>query len=305
MKKNKLVRLFVFLPLLALTSCGFGLNELVFGDAYNSIYWNENYYRVWDDKIDVHGDNKITEVVSRNISRDDDLLFYSYTDNAFRICEPHSDEYSYSLNSKSDPHSYGAKHNMSSIDELFKYNVTSKLFDGRLFCGGEFEKARVQIAPVNNIGDEPNLKDGFGRLFKKELRTADYFAINFKCSVDYKTDKSLVLPAHKCSIKLKLSFFLKNETGYTQSIANITLNKVDSTHDYRAPCNTGDADRESDYMFIGFKLKSSESDSYLDITRCVGFSFQYELIEDEYVSAHNLGHAILLYEVLFPHSTWY
>lgn len=300
MKINK--NIFVLLPaLLLLSSCGFGLKEAVMGDEYNSRVWNENYYRVWDDKIDVHSENnKITEVVERDLDIDRDKVFFSYADPAFGICEPQYNEYVYTSDDIYSDVAYGINHNMSNIDSSFKYNVTSKLFDGRLFCGGRYEKARVQVAPSNNKAEEAGLKDGFGRLFKKELRTADYFAMNFKCSADYKSDKSISIPAHRSSIALRISFYLKNETGYTQSVVKYRLE-----NEHSVPANTGDGDRTNQYMFFGFKLSSSDEDHYLDITRCVGFSFQYELIEDSYVSHYDLGHSVLLYEVMFPHSTWY
>lgn len=297
MKKHLIKYIALLTPMTLLTSCGFGLKELAIGNAYNSTDWNENYYRVWDDKIDVHSENnKITDVIEKDLNKDSDLVFTSYEDNAFLLCEPNARDYVYESDLISDT-SYGRNHNMSSIDNSFKYNVTSKLFDGTLFCGGRYEKARVQVGPTNNVGEPERVKDGFGRLFKKELRTADYFAINFKCATDYKTNKSISIPRHYCSIKLKISFFLKNDHGYTQSIVKYDLDNV--------PANTGDSDRKNDYYFFGFKLKNNEGDHYLDISRCAGIAVQYDLVEDTYSSTYNLGHSIFLYEVLFPHSTWY
>lgn len=301
MKKcNKLVFL-AFAPMLLLSSCGFGLSEVVFGDAYNSVRWNDNYYRVWDAKIDVHSEhNSITKVVERELDRDTDRVFLTYDDNAFKLVEPDYDKYRYDSDVKYDdkgrPYGYGKNHNMSGIDNSFKYNITSKLFDGQCFCNRNYEKARIQVAPTNNFGEEPGLKDGFGRLFKKEMRTGSYFAMNFKCSVDYKST-TLAIPAHICKIKLHLSFYLRNETGYTQYKVNYDMDNV--------PSNTGDGIRANDYCFFGFQIHSSEDDHYIDLTRCIGMSIQYDLVEDHYSTENQLGHSMLVYEALFPHSTWY
>ncbi len=300
MKKNKF-KYFFLAPILLVTSCGYGLSEVIFDDAYNSVYWNENYYRVWDAKIDEDNpNNKITNTLTRELDKDKDFVFTSYkvddpseTD-VFAAVEPNRDNFVYDSDNLSEG-SYGKNHNMSSIDNSFKYNITSKLFDGHMFCGGGYEKVRVQVAPNNNIGDEPDAKPGFGRLFKKELRYADYFAMNFKCAVDYKT-QHVTIAKHYSSIDLKLSFYLKNDEGYTKQIVTYTIDKV--------PTNSGDTFRSTDYMFFGFKLKSNEGDEYLDLTRCAGMSIEYTFV-DEISTTYNLGHSMLVYEVLFPHSTWY
>jgi len=295
MKKLKLKYLGLIVPAILLTSCGYGLSEVVFGDAYNSVNWNENYYRVWDQSIDVHDSehNKITNTITTVLDKDNDYVFTSYNDPAFAIVEPNKDNFVYDSDVKGDK-AYGKNNNLSSIDETFKYNVTSKLFDGRMFCGGGYEKVRVQVAPKNNPNEKSGLKDGFGRLFKKELKTADYFAMNFKCCVDFKTPSEVILE-HKSEIDLKLTFYIKNSNGYTAHEVTYHLANV--------PTNTGDGNRYNDFMFFGFKLHSQQGDEKIDLARCAGMSIQYTFT-DPVSTTKNLGHSMLVYECLFPHSTW-
>ena len=62
MKNKKLLYSLFLLPTLMLTACGYGLEEIVKSDVYDSTVFVNNYYTKWDKRIDTeHKDNQIDE----------------------------------------------------------------------------------------------------------------------------------------------------------------------------------------------------------------------------------------------------
>lgn len=320
--KRSLYKIFALVMVSGLTACGYSLNELYNGDSFNSVNFADNYYSVWNDEINYkEAKNKITsthDVITLDESQDS--VFTSYTSNNFRLLENNYENYVFNIDGGSNPttegkYLYGPSNALSDIDASFKYGFISRLFDGEIYCDGNYERVRVQY-------DE----DGFGRTFTKELYSYDYFAINFKTSVEFRrvtADGETItinIPAHKCNINLLINFYLKNDTGFTRVPVTYTLNNI--------PCNPLETHDASSYVFFGFDL---HGDSLPDLSRCAGLSMEYTLLADatlnnpdynpeEPVSTTNqpgfndmngtyennpLRHAILLYEVLFPNSTWH
>ena len=284
--KNKFLLLII--PTFLLSGCGYGLKEIYPGEMYNSVLYEKNFYRDWNDDINYRASkNKISNVdeVNKVLDKNEDFVFTSYNDDTFHHVEPNADKYSYTDGYNEEKKFYGDVFKLSNIDESFKYGYTSKLFNGQMFCNGYYELARVQI-------DE----GGFGMRFSKEIGQYSYFALNFKSSLDYRRDGvSTNIPAHNSSINLIINFYLKED--------NETYKRVPVTYQIDdIPTNMSERLDYSNYTFFGFSLDK------IKIDRCVGISIEYELLSDEYITLHpNEGwkHCLLLYELFLPYSTWH
>ena len=186
---------------------------------------------------------------------------------------------------------------MTKLDDSFKYGLVSKMFDGQMFCNGDFQKSRTQVEPM-----ERGATKGFGVLFSKESNDATYMMMNFKCSVVKEDNQNLTMPGGiKSDLILHIGLYLRNDTGYTYQPLTYHIDDV--------PTNSGDdhsfppyAARKSMYKCFGFNLKN------IDTKRLIGFSLQYEKTSDTYSDAHpteETMHSIMLYEVSFPKTTWH
>lgn len=345
--KRFLYKTFLLLTVFGLTACGYSLNELYNGDSFNSINFADNYYRAWDKAIDYKKENnKITnpDVETIALNKSQDYVFTSFSDDNFRLAETNASNYVYYYDYDKNETAegllpYGPNNNLIDINSSFKYGFISRLFDGELFCDGNYERARVQLD-----------SDGFGRTFGKELHTASYFAISFKTSIEFRrvvkdsNNKEITIDiakwwngasanpnaslAHKCDINLVINFYLKNENGYERVPVSYTISDVD--------CNYSDSVMKTNYVLFGFEIGHSVA----SLERCAGISIEYTY-NDTYLDNMNanidsrnetnalaaydsafedypesrqlltngddnsIGHSILLYEVMFPHSTWH
>ena len=290
-------KLLLIAPSLLLTSCGYGLKETFNGLPYNSSVFAENYFNVWDKRINpfVEG-NKIT--VNKEdyiLDEEQDKVFLSLKDTAFRECDDKWNDYEYGYDKvepeESDKKAYGPAVAMTKLDDSFKYGVVSKMFDGQMFCNGDYQRSRTQVEPINN----EDASKGLGVLFSKETNNASYFMMNFKCSVVTETNQNL--GRSSTMLEIKINFFLKNDTGYTRVPVSYVIDDV--------PTNSSDGmptERFNNYVCFGFKLDNIETD------RLIGFSIQYDKLMDEYSKAHpeeKTLHAMMLYEVSFPYTTWH
>ncbi len=281
-------------PSLVITACGYGLKETYKGVPYNSTEFTENYYKVWDSAINPYsGENKITDKRDVHVLNDADLPFTSLSDINFRHCDDNWESYAYNYD-KYEPadgrKAYGPAVSMFNYDSSFKYGVKSKMFDGQMFCNGDYANARTQIEPINETAES-----GMGVLFSKECNDASYFMMNFKCSIVPLTRQDV---QGNSNLKITVSFILKNDTGYTYVPVSTEVNEV--------PTNSGDSleSRDKKYVCLGFSLKE------LNISRLIGFTIQYEKISDDLSSTYaiegeKIYHALMLYEVSFPYTTWH
>ena len=288
---NKKSKYLLFVPIFLLSGCGYGLKEVYPGSVYNSVDYYQNFYREWDKDINYHSDGSKVINVEQNpyqLNTDKDKVFTKFSDTNFSLNQTDSDRYSYSSDIYEPPEgklSYGQTFALSKTVQSFRYGYTSKLFNGQMFCNGNYEIARVQI-------DE----NGFGMEFSKELTNYSYFALNFKASLDYRRDgKSTNIPSHNSSVQLLINFYCKvDNTKYqripvTYEIGNVKTNSPETMDG-------------SNYVFFGFSLDN------INIERCVGFSIEYKLLEDDYIKMHpdeGWTHCLLLYELFLPGSTWH
>lgn len=325
---------------IGLTSCGYSLKELYDRNPYNNVNFVDNYYTTWDKDIDLvnNPNNKILnpDADVKNLEKNGDFVFTEFGDDNLRFLEPQYDSYSYETdleptNSTTGKTSYGQGNKLSKIDQSFRYGILSKLYDGQLFCHGQFEWVRVQI----NEG-------GFGSIFKKELYSSTYFALSFKASIEFRrvyqdddgNDVTVDIPtwyygeeggsiAHLTDIGLTVTFYLKSDNGYTRVPVHYEIQDV--------PCNPSESTDK--YILFGFKIGGKNVPS---LDRCAGISIEYTYEDDllaemnANIEAKNLAnatdswfddsptlaesrilkggalqHSLFLYEILFPHSTWH
>jgi hypothetical protein len=285
--KKKILSATALLITLLTTSCGYGLKEVYDGIPYNSPIYKENYYKVWDERS-IEGGNKsqITSTSTRALDIEKDKVFDSYDSEVFKRVEPDSRTLDYYDDFPSHDVNkigvgFGPTKRLSLLDNSFRYGVTSKLFDGQLFCHAKYELVRVQI-------DE----NGFGVIFDKETPELDYFAINLKGSIDH-TNGIYTDLTHTQNITLKVSFYCKNDLGY---------DKKTFTHDLNVIANRSDA-----YTFFGFDVNPNE------VSRVQGISIEYVQNSDnlnknyqgeDLTAVRALDKALLLYEIFLPNTTW-
>ena len=251
MKKKFLL----LLPLIALTSCGAKMNLVASSKLDHSGIWKDNYYYSFNKEL---FDKDIEEV---SLNKEKDLVFLSPFDTNFTKNAPDASSFDYYNDLYKD--SYFQKNKLGVYDQNAREGFTSKLFDGQLFCYGNYEKARVQIK-----------EEGFSSGFSKHLDSADYLYLNFKSSLDFKQHSP---KTHLSSINLNIYLFGDTNYKFSYQINNIIT-------------NDGDA-----YVFYGFSLKD------YDLKNTKEFAITYTLINDTYIDEthEDIDYALLLYELGF------
>lgn len=260
--KNKLV---FIISLFALTSCGTKFNKLGAIGMDHSTHWEDNYFTYFD--------SHLKELSNETIALDKDAnkVFTSYTDPNFIALEERAtgdNALSYMMDFDEEI-GYGPNMKLSKYNNHVREGVTSKLFDGMMFCHGYFEAARVQIK-----------EEGFSAEFGKKLTSSDYLYLNFKSALDF---KSQPVDGHAADVTIKITFY-NNEKGITYSYP---LKDI--------PTNQGES-----YIFYGFSLNR------LDLNNATSFSITYTLDKDEYNEGKGtaIAHALLLYEFGFKNPTF-
>ena len=288
--KNRFKILFLA-PALLLTGCGYGLKEIYEGSVYISVDYYENFYREWNQDINYHSEKSKVDNLDEDVyqlDKDKDHVFTKFGEENFAYNQPDYEKYSYSSDIYEPPEgqlSYGQTFALNKVEPSFKYGYVSKLFNGQMFCNARYEIARVQI-------DE----DGFGMKFNKELDKHSYFALNFKAALDYRRDgKNTNIPGHNSEINLIVNFYCKTDSPKLHRVpVSYQIDEIKT--------NTPEQINGGNYVFFGFDL------SNIKIDRCVGISIEYELISDDYITAHpdeGWTHCLLLYELFLPNSTWH
>lgn len=288
MRKKYLVAPIMVLASILLSSCSLALDEVYRSDEYNSVIFGENYYRIWDSRIDSsNSKNKIKETKEYRLDVNGDLVFETFYEDNDHNKGPSKNlllasgndiknsNYDYTDYAGNNSKPIGEHLKLSKQDESFKYGVLSKLYDGQLFCNGGFELVRVQI-------DE----GGFGQVFDKQGTDLNYFALNFKAANDFKQENKP--EAHISEIDIKVSFYEKDDDKYI---------KHTFIHNMDVLSNAGET-----YYFFGFKINSN-------VKNIQGISVEYNLLSDQYAQDENdpnyLEHALLLYEIFLPGTTWH
>ena len=303
MKKSSSFRLLLIAPSLLLSACGYGLKEVYKGVPYTSSVFKENYFNEWNASINPYAEgHRITKTEEMRTIDDSYKMFTSIDDTNFHDLDSNWVDYAYTYDKvlpTDGTKAYGPTVRLSNYDDSFKYGITSKMFDGQMFCNGDFENSRTQVECNNEDSGK-----GFGVLFSKECNDASYFMMNFKCSLVTETNQNIpgkTAGGEKSEFELYVSFILKNDTGYTYVPTKALLSNVptNSGDDHGAPPFSG---RIGAYTCFGFSLAG------LNLNRLIGFTVQYKRISDTlspYFPDEKTYHAIMLYEVSFPYTTWH
>ncbi|MCX5775344.1 MAG: hypothetical protein NTV44_03150 [Firmicutes bacterium] len=170
---------------------------------------------------------------------------------------------------------YAAANKLSAIDPAVAYGYPSKLFDGILHCFDAVRstKSRFQLEP-----------EGFGYHFPHEMYTDDYVGLFLKSGAD--TDNGGI---HITDIAAHLSFYVLNDATerYHKYQFNFTATGL-PTSDY------------PDFYGFYFDDVLGASSTVLQGTQAV--SFTYEVLDA--VQSSDATHAVFMYELLLPNSTW-
>lgn len=289
---NKLIFL---LPLIALTSCGYGLKNAVYGDTYNSPVFDNNFYTDFDSRLMAADD-----IEAIKLDNETNYVFTSYGDHNFvdHVDPARARSLEFWNFSFNDGAYYGKQNNLSLVDESFNYGYASKLFDGRMFCGGKYQLSRVQIK-----------EQGFGLMFKKEIvsnvkDTIPYFAMCFKASVDYTNYEGYPetqVPSHYSDINLHVSLYCENQTKnklekhtYSYPLSSLETNHSDHCE------NNGVYDIKSNYVFFGFSLEK------LSYEHCIGISITFSDVVDVYYNReqYKRNYSLMVYEIFLSNLNW-
>lgn len=287
--KNKSKLLFL-LPVIALSSCGYRVPDLVDGDMYNSPIFEKNFYREHDNKL-------VNAKQGQAVTLDDDKDKVIFNFEELKKLDPTA-----STVHEYTPTQYGEHYNLSSVDASFKYGYLSKLYNGAMVCGGRYQLSRVQIDT-----------NGFSQKFIKESsnsKALDYFALSFRASTDNPNpcyakvgqpekakhaDSELF---HNSTVTLTVSIYTKNDKE--------EIVKNDFTHDVafdNSSTNRGSGTWSKDtYRFYAFSLAN------YNLTRVCGIGMTYtyndELVQYNNEKGVNMLYSLMLYEVFFPYSEW-
>lgn len=249
--KNKLLSLSL---ILLLTSCGAYLDKAVPSKIDHSGTWLNNYYTNFDSSLK---EKTVEDIV---LKADENKVFTTFGGDNFKTLQLDYEKYLYGDYDTNK--SFGENFKLSKVNEEIKDGFVSKLFDGQLFCNGDYEKARIQIN-----------ENGFSSPFYKELESASYLYLHFKSAIDFKSP-GLKPASHLDTITLNITFY-KEDKGY-----NYTYQLSD------VPTNAGET-----YIFYGFSLEGFDLTGMKDFS--ISYKLDYDIIKESYP---DLNHALLLYE---------
>ena len=292
--KLKPNRFIVFLSCIFLSSCGLASKDLFRGNIYNSPVFAQNYYNIWDEQIANFKGQTGNILVSKKVFRSYQQFKETGLDEQAALWD-----YFYLPKYQDGEGNYAYYRKMNSVDNLFNYHYLSKLYDGQMFCGGDYQLSRVQID-----------KDGFGQYFEKEGKSPKYFAMNFKASIDY-TNTTLLEKIHEVDpsvigedgnyyhlsdLLITVSLYTKNNEGINRYDYENVLFDVQTNH-YES--YTG-----LEYEFFGFSLENLPNND-----RVIGYSVSYDFNDPacniaKNILGDNLDYSLMVYEVMLPFATW-
>lgn len=251
---NKKILLLALLPLLC--SCQ-KTNELYKKDAYCHSEFDLNYYTEWN------------EVEKINVIQNTEYNVEFLTKDAISL----------------EIVGYGEENKLSKIDKSFAYGYLSKLYDGRLSCGGLYQKSRVQIN-----------KTGYATFFPKqlyELSSPTKRKPTIEISLRGGTTCAKPLNQDDVKVNYHVSFFVRvpNSSNYSQIKYNLI----------NVPTVT---DKGGLSTLICF-------DATEDILNSVAMSMTFELVDqrfanlsDDMSNKEKEHFSIMLYEFMIPVSKW-
>ena len=281
--------LLILLSVISLTSCS--KTKLLYrGDEYNSPRFDENYYTEWAgiNKLSLASDTVSTY---SNLNDSTGRSEGGITNNKIIIGDKIQEGYVWRYENE-DSQEFGYTHNLSKINKKFNYGITSKLFDGRIWCDGLYQKSRVQLD-----------KSGFAMYFPKtSLVSAKYLGFSCRGGTDFGRGEEFSQSGFK--MDFVWSFYIHGEDNKYHKVT-YNLNKVSVP-----------IDDNTKTVFVNFSPYLS--DSFDELNGAVAMSFEWKCsdiesqnnqleaknLSDDYKSEkHHLS--LMLYEIFIGDSVWY
>ena len=269
-------KIFYLLPLVAIALTGCRKTEESFEPGkYNSSNFDDNYYVEWNGLKIKDKDGKDTEELAIKIGNTGVLPLLSKSSRSiYNFDDPGFEVF-----------------NLSKEENKFSYGYLSKLYDGKLRCDGKhFTMLRVQLN-----------KTGYGTFFPKEFVTSDSFAFALRGATsipdsDYNPETKPRVT--KVKINAIFKFYVRREGTDIYDQYNLTFNDLEIDSDnhgqttYVSCLADMDVIRGADAMSFEYSLVDPGVYTHWDVT-------------DDYTVEGKEHFAIMMYEVLFPHSKWY
>lgn len=278
--KRKIL-LLTLIPL-ALAGCS-KTDELYRKSQYNSANFDENYYTNWDgvDQIEIANTknyNAQYKVQRSNVNSgviDLKIGSQDYNENK----NVYIDKYS-----ETKEKEFGYNHALSKTadNKVFKYGVTSKLFDGRVWCELQYQLSRVQLD-----------KSGFAMKFNKYLLDAKYLAFSLRGGTDFLDSEEF--GRHDIQIDFTWSFYRQYDDKYEK------INYV--FKDLVIPV---DNSNETAFVYCG----PGFMDFVDEIAGSLAFSIEWsckdlpENVTDDYTVKEKHHLSLMLYELFIGESVW-
>lgn len=259
---NKKIIILSVLPML-LCSCQ-KTNELYEADAYNHTDFDLNYYVNWNGIENL----TISSVVEKSPQFSIKNANILESDTTY------------------GPDGYGGKYKMGAIDSSFSYGYLSKLYDGRLSCGGYYQRSRVQINKTGYATFFPKQLMQLPTSFEKHLPT---FEVALRGGTTLKTPLQ-----SRVNVNYEISFYIRNANDNTYKQIIYKINNVETITD-----SGGLSD------LLTFPLTN-------EVLNSVAMSMTFSINDDSITSLTDdmsdkeKDHfSIMLYEVMIPDSVWF
>ncbi len=307
MMKNKKILPLILLPFV-LASCS-KTKELYDKNAYNSTDFMQNYYTEQNnvDQVKTIKEERFNggeHVYLSSLS----LFATGQHLNGLKDRDQYDENNNLLEWTKDTPQvdldGYGPAKCLTRIDNSFANGFLSRLYDGRVRCDGLYQHSRVQLS-----------ESGYSTFFPKELVSAKYFAMSMFNKTSPNADSAF--SGCLANMDLEISF-------YQHTSKNNEYNKyVVEIKDFDIPIDTG-----GNASLLLFYFSDIFGSNYMDIVNGVtAMSFNYKVNEvkpGENVSSSSFNEtinkfgvpssdknieatthmALMLYEVLFPDSSW-
>lgn len=288
--KRRYLTLLMFIPFLA--GCT-KTDELYANYAYNSSNFMENYYTEHNgvDQLKVATNQEFTLQNSYGYNSSNSLKYVRAVDNP--------ENYPWSESPENYSNEFGRHNNLTGIDSSFAYGYLSKLYDGRVRCEGKYELSRVQLD-----------KSGYATFFPKKLENYRLFAFSLRGATDYYKDNlptpfgPVSLGKIPCKIDINIKFYKHILNSDEYDVVSLKLSDVEIPADAGGSTNLVTVYLAEDLQDGTRRL------FYSPITETVAMSFDFTLkstvpgLSDDSKAESDHHFAVMLYEVLFPKSTW-
>ena len=288
--KKKYITLLMFIPFLA--GCT-KTDELYANYAYNSSNFMENYY------TEHNGVDQLRVATNQEFVLQSGYGYNSSNSLKYVRAEDNPENYPWSESVENYSNEFGRHNNLTGIDSSFAYGYLSKLYDGRVRCEGKYELSRVQLD-----------KGGYATFFPKKLENYRLFAFSLRGATDYYKD-NLPTPfgsvSHgkiPCKIDINIKFYKHILNSDEYDVVSLKLSDVE------IPADAGGSTNLVTVYLAEDLPDGTRQLYYSSIAETVAMSFDFTLkstvpgLSDDSKAESDHHFAVMLYEVLFPKSTW-